>query len=187
MNSIEKTIEAVRSNRSSKDGSAFSFFLSSTFKSRSNLSASLGAFSRVFISNSKCFLIVIMTKRKRINFLTMLALFSSFVLLASSLSPLLPPLVEDAAAQMHPEGCDKCIVIEYEGGHTAVIAGVESFTNMTTRQEQYNSYLWQFINGLVSDGFEIEVVMMEEDVRCEDDDDDNSTEGMYHVILDVPE
>lgn len=86
---------------------------------------------------------------------------------------------------MPPEGCNKCIVIEYEGGHTAVISGVESFTNMTTRQEQYNSYLWQFINGLVSDGFEIEVVMMEEDVKCEDDG--NSTEGMYHVILDMPE
>jgi hypothetical protein len=128
---------------------------------------------------------IIITKRKRINFLTMLALFSSFVLLAPSLLSLLPPVVEGAAAQMHPEGCDKCIVIEYEGEHTALISGVESFTNMTTRQEQYNSYLWRFINGLVSDGFEIEVVMMEEDVRCEDDG--NSTEGMYHVILDKPE
>jgi hypothetical protein len=129
---------------------------------------------------------IIMTKRKNINFVTILALFSSVVLLAPSLSPLLPPLVEGAAAQMHPEGCDKCIVIEYEGGDTAVISGVESFTNMTTRQEQYNPYLWQFINGLVSDGFEIEVVMMEEeDVKCEDDG--NSTEGMYHVIVDMPE
>ena len=128
---------------------------------------------------------IIMTKRKNINFVTMLALFSSFVLLAPSLLSLLPPLVEGAAAQMPPEECNKCIVIEYEGGHTAVISGVESFTNMTTRQEQYNSYLWQFINGLVSDGFEIEVVMMEEDVKCEDDG--NSTEGMYHVILDMPE
>ena len=128
---------------------------------------------------------IIMAKRKRITFLTTIALFSSSVLLASSLSPLLPPLVKGAAAQMHPEGCDKCIVIEYEGGDTALIAGVESFTNMTTRQEQYNSYLWQFVNSLVSDGFEVEVVMMEEDVRCEDDDYD-STERMYHVVLEMP-
>ena len=128
---------------------------------------------------------IIMTKRRRISFLTMLALFSSFVLLAPSLLSLLPSLLQGATAQMSPEECNKCIVIEYEGGHTAVISGVESFTNMTTRQEQYNSYLWQFINGLVSDGFEIEVVMMEEDVKCEDDG--NSTEGMYHVILDMPE
>jgi hypothetical protein len=131
---------------------------------------------------------IIMARRKRITFLTTIALFSSSVLLASSLSPLLPPLVKGAAAQMHPEGCDKCIVIEYEGGDTALIAGVESFTNMTTRQEQYNSYLWQFINSLVSDGFEIGVVIMEEDVRCEDDedDDDDSTESMYHVVLEMP-
>ena len=129
--------------------------------------------------------IIIMTKRKSITFLTMFALFSSFVLLASSLSPLLPPLVKGAAAQMHPEGCNKCIVIEYEGEDTALIAGVESFTNMTTRQEQYNSYLWQFVNSLVSDGFEIGVVMMEEDARYEDDDDD-STESMYHVVLEMP-
>ena len=128
---------------------------------------------------------IIMTKRKNINFVTMLALFSSFVLLAPSLLSLLPPLVEGAAAQMPPEECNKCIAIEYEDGHTAVISGVESFTNMTTRQEQYNSYLWKFVNSLVSDGFEIEVVMMEEDVKCEDDG--NSTEGMYHVILDMPE
>jgi len=124
---------------------------------------------------------IIMAKRKRIIFLTMVALFSSFVLLAPSLSPLLPPLVEGAEAQAFPEGCNKCIVIEYEGEHTAVISGVESFTNMTTRQEQYNSYLWQFVNNLVSDGFEIEAVMMD-DIRCEDDD---STGHMYRVILDM--
>jgi hypothetical protein len=128
--------------------------------------------------------IIITARRKRITFLTTIALFSSSVLLASSLSPLLPALVKGAAAQMHPDGCEKCIVIEYEGGDTALIAGVESFTNMTTRQEQYNSYLWQFVNSLVSDGFEVEVVMMEEDVRCEDDDD--STERMYHVVLEMP-
>ena len=127
---------------------------------------------------------IIMARRKRITFLTTIALFSSFVLLAPSLLSLLPPLVEGAAAQMPPEECNKCIVIEYEGEDTALIAGVESFTNMTTRQEQYNSYLWQFINSLVSDGFEIGVVMMEEDVRCEDDDD--STESMYHVVLEMP-
>jgi hypothetical protein len=123
-----------------------------------------------------------MAKRKRIIFLTMVALFSSFVLLASSLSPLLPPLVEEAAAQASPEGCNKCIVIEYEGDHTAVISGVERFTNMTTRQEQYNTYLWQFVNNLVSDGFEIEGVMMD-DITCEEDD---STQHMYRVILDMP-
>jgi hypothetical protein len=128
--------------------------------------------------------IIMMAKRKRVIFLTMFALFSSFVLFAPSLSPMLPPLVEGAAAQVHPEGCDKCIVIEYEGGHTALISGVESFTNMTTRQEQYNSYLWQFVNNLVSDGFEIEVVMMEEDVSCEEDGD--STESIYHVVLEMP-
>jgi hypothetical protein len=125
-----------------------------------------------------------MAKRKRIIFLTMVALFSSFVLLAASLSPLLlPPVVEEAAAQASPEGCNKCIVIEYEGDHTAVISGVERFTNMTTRQEQYNPYLWQFVNNLVSDGFEIEGVMMD-DIRCEEDD--NSTQHMYRVILDMP-
>ncbi len=139
---------------------------------------------QIGILAEKTFSIIIMARRKRITFLTTIALFSSSVLLASSLSPLLPlpPLVKGAAAQMHPEGCDKCIVIEYEGGDTALIAGVESFTNMTTRQEQYNSYLWQFVNSLVSDGFEIGVVMMEEDVRCEDD----STESMYHVVLEMP-
>lgn len=124
-----------------------------------------------------------MARRKRIIFLTMVTLFSSFVLLAPSLSPLLPPLVEEAAAQASPEGCNKCIVIEYEGDHTAVISGVERFTNMTTRQEQYNPYLWQFVNNLVSDGFEIEGVMMD-DITCEEDD--NSTQHMYRVILDMP-
>jgi hypothetical protein len=128
---------------------------------------------------------IIMANRKRITFLTMLALFSSFVLLAPSLLSLLPSLLESAAAQTPPEGCNKCIVIEYEGEHTAMISGVESFTNMTTRQEQYNSYLWKFVNSLVSDGFEIEVVMMEEGVRCEDDDGDNSTENMYHIVLEM--
>ena len=114
----------------------------------------------------------------------MVALFSSFVLLAPSLSPLLllPPLVEGAAAQAPPEGCNKCIVIEYEGEDTAVISGIESFTNMTTPQEQYNPYLWQFVNNLVSDGFEIEAVMMD-DIRCEDDD---STEHLYRVMLGMP-
>ena len=125
---------------------------------------------------------IIMTKRRRISFLTMLALFSSFVLLAPSLLSLLPSLLQGATAQMSPEECNKCIVIEYEGGHTAVISGVESFTNMTTRQEQYNSYLWQFINGLVSDGFEIKAMMVD-DTGCEDDD---STERIYHVILEMP-
>jgi hypothetical protein len=91
-------------------------------------------------------------------------------------------LVEEAAAQASPEGCNKCIVIEYEGDHTAVISGVERFTNMTTRQEQYNPYLWQFVNNLVSDGFEIEGVMMD-DITCEEDD---STQHMYRVILDMP-
>jgi hypothetical protein len=66
-----------------------------------------------------------MTKRRRINFLTMLALFSSFVLLAPSLLSLLPSLLQGATAQMPPEGCNKCIVIEYEDGHTAVLSGVE--------------------------------------------------------------
>jgi len=125
---------------------------------------------------------IIMTKRRRINFLTMLALFSSFVLLAPSLLSLLPSLLQGATAQMPPEGCNKCIVIEYEDGHTAVLSGVESFANMTTRQEQYNSYLWKFINSLVSDGFEIKTVMVN-DTRCEDDD---STERIYHVVLEIP-
>lgn len=125
---------------------------------------------------------IIMTKRRRINFLTMLALFSSFVLLAPSLLSLLPSLVQGATAQMPPEGCNKCIVIEYEDGHTAVLSGVESFANMTTRQEQYNSYLWKFVNSLVSDGFEMKTVMVN-DTRCEDDD---STERIYHVVLEMP-
>jgi hypothetical protein len=124
----------------------------------------------------------IMTKRRRINFLTMLALFSSFVLLAPSLLSLLPSLLQGATAQMPPEGCNKCIVIEYEEGHTAVLSGVESFANMTTLQEQYNSYLWKFVNSLVSDGFEIKTVMVN-DTRCEDDD---STERIYHVVLEMP-
>jgi hypothetical protein len=125
---------------------------------------------------------IIMTKRRRINFLTMLALFSSFVLLAPSLLSLLPSLLQGATAQMPPEGCNKCIVIEYEDGHTAVLSGVESFANMTTRQEQYNSYLWKFVNSLVSDGFEIKTVMVN-DTRCEDDD---SNERIYHVVLEMP-
>jgi hypothetical protein len=125
---------------------------------------------------------IIMTKRRRINFLTMLALFSSFVLLAPSLLSLLPSLLQGATAQMPPEGCNKCIVIEYEDGHAAVLSGVESFANMTTRQEQYNSYLWKFVNSLVSDGFEIKTVMVN-DTRCEDDD---STERIYHVVLEMP-
>lgn len=125
---------------------------------------------------------IIMTKRRRINFLTMLALFSSFVLLAPSLLSLLPSLLQGATAQMPPEGCNKCIVIEYEDGQTAVLSGVESFANMTTRQEQYNSYLWKFVNSLVSDGFEIKTVMVN-DTRCEDDD---STERIYHVVLEMP-
>jgi len=125
---------------------------------------------------------IILTKRRRINFLTMLALFSSFVLLAPSLLSLLPSLLQGATAQMPPEGCNKCIVIEYEDGHTAVISGVESFANMTTRQEQYNSYLWKFVNSLVYDGFEIKTVMVN-DTRCEDDD---STERIYHVVLEMP-
>jgi hypothetical protein len=129
-------------------------------------------------------LIMMMAKRKRIIFLTMVAHFSSFVLLAPSLSPLLllPPLVGGAAAQAPPEGCNKCIVIEYEDEDTAVISGVERFTNMTTRQEQYNPYLWQFVNNLVSDGFKIEAVMMD-DIRWEDDD---STQHVYRIILDMP-
>ncbi len=83
---------------------------------------------------------------------------------------------------MPPEGCNKCIVIEYEDGQTAVLSGVESFANMTTRQEQYNSYLWKFVNSLVSDGFEIKTVMVN-DTRCEDDD---SNERIYHVVLEMP-
>jgi hypothetical protein len=136
----------------------------------------------VLLAEKKTNSLIMMAKRKRIIFLTMVALFSSFILLAPSLSPLLPPLVEEAAAQASPEGCNKCIVIEYEGDHTAVISGVERFTNMTTRQEQYNPYLWQFVNNLVSDGFEIEGVMMD-DITCEEDD---STQHMYRVILDMP-
>jgi hypothetical protein len=137
----------------------------------------------VLLAEKKTNSLIMMAKRKRIIiFLTMVALFSSFVLLAPFLSPLLPPLVEEAAAQASPEGCNKCIVIEYEGDHTAVISGVERFTNMTTRQEQYNPYLWQFVNNLVSDGFEIEGVMMD-DITCEEDD---STQHMYRVILDMP-
>src|ERR687892_606090 len=124
---------------------------------------------------------IIMTKRRRISFLTMLALFSSFVLLAPYLLSLLPSLLQGATAQMPPEGCNKCIVIEYEDGHTAVISGVESFVNMTTRQEQYNSYLWKFVNSLVSDGFEIKTMMVD-DTRCEDD----GTERIYHVVLEMP-
>ena len=137
----------------------------------------------VLLAEKKINSLIMMARRKRIIFLTMVTLFSSFVLLAPSLSPLLPPLVEEAAAQASPEGCNKCIVIEYEGDHTAVISGVERFTNMTTRQEQYNPYLWQFVNNLVSDGFEIEGVMMD-DITCEEDD--NSTQHMYRVILDMP-
>ena len=125
---------------------------------------------------------IIMTKRRRISFLTMLALFSSFVLLAPSLLSLLPSLLQGATAQMSPKECNKCILIEYEDGHTAVISGVESFVNMTTRQEQYNSYLWKFVNSLVSDGFEIKAMMVD-DTGCEDDD---STERIYHVILEMP-
>jgi hypothetical protein len=125
---------------------------------------------------------IIMTKRRRINFLTMLPLFSSFVLLAPSLLSMLPSLLQGATAQMPPEGCNKCIVIEYEDGHTAVISGVESFVNMTTRQEQYNSYLWKFVNSLVSDGFEIKTVMVN-DTRYEDDD---STGRIYRVVLEMP-
>jgi hypothetical protein len=122
----------------------------------------------------------IMAKRKRMTFLPMLVLFSSFALLAPSLLGLLLPLsLEGAAAQMPPQDCNKCIVIEYQGENTAIIAGVESFTNMTTLQEQYNSYIWQFIDSLVSDGFEIKSVMMYEE-------DDDSTDDMYHVVLAMP-
>jgi hypothetical protein len=126
---------------------------------------------------------MIMARGKRTIFLTMFALFLSFVLFAPSLSPLLlPPLLKGAAAQTPPKDCNKCIVIEYEGGHTAVISGVESFANTTTRHEQYNSYLWKFVNSLVSDGFELKAVMMD-DSRYEDDD---SIELVYHVVLGIP-
>jgi hypothetical protein len=126
---------------------------------------------------------IIMAKRRSISFLMLVALFSFFILLASSLSlPLLPPLLEGAAAQTPPKDCSKCIVIEYEDGHTVVISGVESFANTTTRYEQYNSYLWKFVNSLVSDGFELKAVMMD-DSRYEDDD---SIERMYHVVLEMP-
>jgi 4-amino-4-deoxy-L-arabinose transferase-like glycosyltransferase len=125
---------------------------------------------------------LIVAKRKRTVFLTMLALFSLLLLLAPSLSAPLPTLLEDAAAQTPPEDCYKCIIIMYEGEDTAVIAGVENFANTTTRQDQYNSYLWQFINSLVSDGFEIKAVMMD-DIRGEDHE---STEDMYHVVLGMP-
>jgi hypothetical protein len=128
---------------------------------------------------------IIMVKRKRTTFLPILALFfSSFILLALPLLALvLQPslLLEGAAAQMPPQDCDKCIVIEYEGEHTAIIAGVESFTNTTTLQEQYNLYIWQFIDSLVSDGFDIKSVMM-----YEEEDDDGSTGDMYHVVLGKP-
>jgi len=127
--------------------------------------------------------LMIMAKGKRTIFLMMFALFLSFVLLAPSFSPLLPPLLEGAAAQTPPEDCNKCIVIEYEGGHTAVISGVESFANTTTRDEQYNWYLWKFVNSLVSDGFEIKAVMMD-DNRYEDDD--ASIEQVYLVVLGMP-
>jgi hypothetical protein len=128
---------------------------------------------------------MIMAKRKRTIFLTMFALFLSSVLFAPPLSPpLLPPLVEGAAAQTPPIDCSKCIVIEYEDGDTAVISGVESFANTTTLHEQYNSYLWKFVNSLVSDGFELNAVMMD-DSRYEDDDDD-SIEHVYHVVLGMP-
>ena len=126
---------------------------------------------------------IIMAKRKRTIFLPMLVLLSSSVLLAPSLSPLLPPLVEEATAQTPPRDCDKCIVIEYEGWHAAVISGIESFANTTTQQEQYNWYLWKFVNSLVSDGFEIKAVTMD-DIRYEEDD--NSTEHMYRVVLGMP-
>jgi hypothetical protein len=129
---------------------------------------------------------IIMVKRKRTTFLPIFALFfSSFILLAPPLLALLlllqqpSPLLEGAAAQMPPQDCDKCIVIEYEGEHTAIIAGVESFTNTTTLQEQYNLYIWQFIDSLVSEGFEIKSVMMYEEA-------DGSTGDMYHVVLGKP-
>ena len=129
---------------------------------------------------------MIMAKRKRTIFLTMFALFLSSVLFAPSLSlPLLSPLVEGAAAQTPPKDCSKCIVIEYEDGDTVVISGVESFANTTTLHEQYNSYLWKFVNSLVSDGFELNAVMMD-DSRYEDDDDDDSIEHVYHVVLGMP-
>lgn len=125
---------------------------------------------------------IIVAKRKRTIFLPVVALFSLFVLSAPSLSAPLPRVLERAAAQAPPEDCYKCIIIMYEGENTAVIAGVENFANTTTRQEQYNSYLWQFVTSLVSDGFEIKAVMMD-DIR---DEDDESTEDMYHVVLGMP-
>jgi hypothetical protein len=125
---------------------------------------------------------IIMVKRKITIFLPLLALLSSFVLLTPSLSPLLPPLVEEATAQTPPRDCSECIVIEYEGWHAAVISGIESFANTTTQQEQYNWYLWEFVNSLVSDGYEIKAVTMD-DIRYEDDD---STEHMYRVVLGIP-
>jgi hypothetical protein len=124
---------------------------------------------------------IIVTKGKTMTFVTTIALVSLFILLAQSLSTLLPPPLEGALAQIPPEDCNKCIVIEYEGEHTAIIGGVESFANTTTQQEQYNSYLWRFIDSLVSDGFEIKSVMMEYD-NAEDD----STEDIYHVVLRMP-
>jgi hypothetical protein len=125
---------------------------------------------------------IMIQKMRRVILFTMLAVFLSSVVFTSSLLPILPTLVEDAAAQTHPDGCDKCILIEYEGVHTAVIGGVDSFTNMTTHEEQYNSYLWQFVNKLISQGFKIDTVITDS-VGCEDDE---KTEHMYHVILDVP-
>jgi hypothetical protein len=120
-------------------------------------------------------------KSKKISFLTMITLLLSFILLAQTLTELLPPLLERAAAQIPPEDCEKCIVIEYEGEHTAIIGGVETFANTTTQQEQYNLYLWRFIDSLVSDGFEIKSVMMEYD-----NSEDERTEDTYHVVLRVP-
>ena len=64
-----------------------------------------------------------------------------------------------------------------------VISGIESFANTTTQQEQYNWYLWKFVNRLVSDGFEIKAVTMD-DIRYEEDD--NSTEHMYRVVFGMP-
>ena len=122
------------------------------------------------------------SKMRRLILFTLFVVLLSSVVLASSLSPLLPRLVKEAAAQTHPDGCEKCILIEYEDAHTAVIGGADSFTNMTTHEEHYNSYLWQFVNKLISQGFEIDAVIMD-DVGCEDDE---RTEHMYHVILDVP-
>ena len=124
---------------------------------------------------------IMVTKGNRMTFGTTIALASLFILLAQSLSALLPPPLEGALAQIPPEDCSKCIVIEYEGKQTAIIGGVENFVNTTTQQEQYNSYLWRFIDSLVSDGFEIKSVMMEYD-NAEDD----STEDIYHVVVRMP-